>query len=316
TEALFADLDHFPVLVVRIVFTLIVFPSLRPIGIYRTGCLPYEEPGHVVHAFYHSIPKGLYSPMFVLGDCQLCYYCESHATISATFSIIKQAHALGCFPRVKVVHTSTKFLGQIYIPEINWILMLFCIAVTAGFRNFWSLLVGQWMLIFDTSNMVTSYYIKWSHILTSPAWFLKSHFCSVMICRALAYVHGVIGICHRDIKPQNLLVNPHTHQLKICDFGSAQKLVPGEPNISYICSRYYRAPELIFGAIEYTLTIDMWSVGCVLASELLLGRCNIHVANGGNIATFMLHCSIGISNAKQKHIYIFAIEPNQIQASR
>ncbi|KAJ8441545.1 hypothetical protein Cgig2_026346 [Carnegiea gigantea] len=91
------------------------------------------------------------------------------------------------------------------------------------------------------------------------------------ICRALNYIHNVIGVCHRDIKPQNLLVNPHTHQLKLCDFGSAKMLVPGEPNISYICSRYYRAPELIFGATEYTTAIDMWSVGCVLA-ELLLGQ--------------------------------------------
>lgn len=91
------------------------------------------------------------------------------------------------------------------------------------------------------------------------------------ICRALNYIHNVIGVCHRDIKPQNLLVDPHTHQLKICDFGSAKMLVPGEPNISYICSRYYRAPELIFGATEYTTAIDMWSVGCVMA-ELLLGN--------------------------------------------
>ncbi|XP_061967039.1 shaggy-related protein kinase theta-like [Populus nigra] len=91
------------------------------------------------------------------------------------------------------------------------------------------------------------------------------------ICRALNYLHHVVGVCHRDIKPQNLLVNPHTHQLKICDFGSAKMLVPGEPNISYICSRYYRAPELIFGASDYTSAIDIWSVGCVLA-ELLLGQ--------------------------------------------
>ncbi|KAG5127338.1 hypothetical protein JHK82_028173 [Glycine max] len=66
-------------------------------------------------------------------------------------------------------------------------------------------------------------------------------------------------------------VNPHTHQVKLCDFGSAKVLVKGEPNISYICSRYYRAPELIFGATEYTTAIDVWSVGCVLA-ELLLGQ--------------------------------------------
>ncbi|KAJ7563801.1 hypothetical protein O6H91_03G126500 [Diphasiastrum complanatum] len=92
------------------------------------------------------------------------------------------------------------------------------------------------------------------------------------ICRSLAYIHGGIGVCHRDIKPQNILqVNPHTHQLKLCDFGSAKVLVKGEPNISYICSRYYRAPELIFGATEYTTAIDIWSLGCVMA-ELLLGQ--------------------------------------------
>lgn len=69
----------------------------------------------------------------------------------------------------------------------------------------------------------------------------------------------------------SLQVNPHTHQLKLCDFGSAKVLVKGEPNISYICSRYYRAPELIFGATEYTTAIDIWSAGCVLA-ELMLGQ--------------------------------------------
>nr|CAD1833805.1 unnamed protein product [Ananas comosus var. bracteatus] len=89
------------------------------------------------------------------------------------------------------------------------------------------------------------------------------------ICRALAYIHGSIGVCHRDIKPHNLLVNPHTHQLKLCDFGSAKVLVKGEPNISYICSRYYRAPELIFGATEYTTAIDIWSAGVYLRNSSL-----------------------------------------------
>lgn len=87
--------------------------------------------------------------------------------------------------------------------------------------------------------------------------------------RALSYIHS-LGICHRDIKPQNLLVDVHTHALKLCDFGSAKILRPEESNISYICSRYYRAPELIFGATSYTTAIDVWSVGCV-AAELLLG---------------------------------------------
>lgn len=90
------------------------------------------------------------------------------------------------------------------------------------------------------------------------------------MCRAIAYIHA-LGVCHRDIKPQNLLVDPASHVLKLCDFGSAKMLAPGESNIAYICSRYYRAPELIFGATEYTSAIDIWSVGCVLA-ELIIGR--------------------------------------------
>ncbi|KAJ2147059.1 glycogen synthase kinase 3 [Coemansia sp. RSA 564] len=88
--------------------------------------------------------------------------------------------------------------------------------------------------------------------------------------RSLNYIHS-LGICHRDIKPQNLLVNSATGVLKLCDFGSAKTLLTGEPNVSYICSRYYRAPELIFGATEYTGKIDIWSAGCVMA-ELMLGQ--------------------------------------------
>ena len=74
--------------------------------------------------------------------------------------------------------------------------------------------------------------------------------------RSLAYIHSQ-GICHRDIKPQNLLLDPNTGVLKLCDFGSAKILVENEPNVSYICSRYYRAPELIFGATNYTTKIGM-----------------------------------------------------------
>ncbi|KAH3687325.1 hypothetical protein WICPIJ_001669 [Wickerhamomyces pijperi] len=88
--------------------------------------------------------------------------------------------------------------------------------------------------------------------------------------RGLEYLHSM-NICHRDIKPQNLLVDHQNGILKMCDFGSAKILSPSEQNVSYICSRYYRAPELIFGATNYTTKIDVWSTGCVFA-ELLIGQ--------------------------------------------
>lgn len=59
----------------------------------------------------------------------------SQAIISGTFSIVSQSQSLGCFPRVKVVHTSNKVHGQIYIPEVNWALMILCVAVALGFRD-------------------------------------------------------------------------------------------------------------------------------------------------------------------------------------
>ena len=103
---------------------------------------------------------------------------------------------------------------------------------------------------------------------TIPTTFIKLYMYQVF--RSLAYIHAQ-GICHRDIKPQNLLLDPESGILKLCDFGSAKHLIRGEPNVSYICSRYYRAPELIFGATDYTTNIDVWSAGCVFA-DLMLGQ--------------------------------------------
>jgi len=118
----------------------------------------------------------------------------------------------------------------------------------------------------ETVYRVARHYSK--NKQTMPSLFIKLYMYQVF--RSLAYLHSQ-GVCHRDIKPQNLLVDPETGVLKLCDFGSAKQLVKGEPNVSYICSRYYRAPELIFGATDYTTQIDVWSAGCVLA-ELLLGQ--------------------------------------------
>lgn len=87
------------------------------------------------------------------------------------------------------------------------------------------------------------------------------------ILKGLNYL-TTLSIAHRDIKPQNILVDITKNKAVICDFGSAKPLVKGEPNLAYICSRCYRAPELIFGATDYTPQIDMWSTGCVLVEMI------------------------------------------------
>ena len=93
---------------------------------------------------------------------------------------------------------------------------------------------------------------------------------SYQMLKCIGYLSS-LGICHRDIKPQNILIDPSDNTLKLCDFGCAKHLVKTEKNISYICSRFYRPPELIIGSTLYTTQVDVWSMGCVIA-ELVINK--------------------------------------------
>ncbi|KAK6260212.1 hypothetical protein SCA6_014686 [Theobroma cacao] len=132
TEALFADVGHFTVQSIRISMCAVTYPALI---LAYTGQASFlrEHENSVSNTFYESIPGTLYWPMFVVSV--LASIIASQAMISGTFSIIHQSLSLGCFPRVKVVHTSAKHDGQVYIPEVNYLLMLACVGVTAGFKT-------------------------------------------------------------------------------------------------------------------------------------------------------------------------------------
>jgi glycogen synthase kinase 3 beta len=118
----------------------------------------------------------------------------------------------------------------------------------------------------ETLYAATRFYAKQKQSM--PMVYVKVYMYQLM--RALAYIH-TLGICHRDIKPQNIIVDPASGMLKLIDFGSAKVITVGQPNVSYIASRYYRAPEAIFGATDYTVAIDIWAAGCTVA-ELMLGQ--------------------------------------------
>ncbi|XP_043694658.1 potassium transporter 5-like [Telopea speciosissima] len=132
TEAMFADLGHFNVRAVQISFGGFVYPALL---FAYSGQAAYlsKFPENVANTFYKSIPGPLYWPQFVIAV--IASVIASQAMISGAFSIIAQSQSLGCFPRVKVIHTSKKYAGQVYIPEVNYALMIGCIIVTAAFQS-------------------------------------------------------------------------------------------------------------------------------------------------------------------------------------
>ena len=88
---------------------------------------------------------------------------------------------------------------------------------------------------------------------------------------AIAHLHEH-HVMHRDIKPDNILVNSKTGELKIADFGLSRPFgIPYEKLTFSIQTLFYRAPELLLGNQDYTLAVDIWSVGCVIA-EMALGK--------------------------------------------
>ncbi|KAK4606351.1 hypothetical protein RGQ29_000550 [Quercus rubra] len=117
-ETMFANLGHFSPLSIRIAFTFLVYPSLLLTYMGEAAFLSKHHED-IERSFYKAIPA-------VIG---------SQAVISATFSIISQCCALNCFPHVRIIHTSSKIYGQIYIPEVNWMLMCLSLAVTIGLRD-------------------------------------------------------------------------------------------------------------------------------------------------------------------------------------
>ncbi|KAF5478163.1 hypothetical protein F2P56_004747, partial [Juglans regia] len=132
TEAMFAELGYFTAASMRVTFSCLIYPCLILQYMGQAAFLS-KNVSEVSMSFYASIPDPLFWPMLVVAI--FAAMVASQAVISGTISIVKQCHALGCFPRVKVVHTRRWIPGQIYIPEINWILMILNLAVIVGFRD-------------------------------------------------------------------------------------------------------------------------------------------------------------------------------------
>ncbi|CAF3836681.1 unnamed protein product [Rotaria magnacalcarata] len=131
-EALYADLGHFGQWSIRYAWLCIAFPAVVA-NYLGQGALLIADPTLVDNPFYHAVPDWCHWPMVVLATAATII--ASQAIITGSFSLISQAIALECSVPFGIIHTSKTIAGQIYVPAINFILMILTIIVTVGFQT-------------------------------------------------------------------------------------------------------------------------------------------------------------------------------------
>jgi KUP system potassium uptake protein len=131
-EALYADMGHFGARPMRLGWFCVALPALL-LNYFGQGALLLRDAGAIENPFFRAAPSwGLY-PMVILST--MASVIASQALISGAFSLTRQALMLGYLPRVSVDHTSDRHIGQIYVPTINWLLMLATVALVFGFKS-------------------------------------------------------------------------------------------------------------------------------------------------------------------------------------
>lgn len=131
-EALYADLGHFGVSPIRKAWFFLVFPALL-LNYLGQGALLLQDPSAIQAPFFRLAPDALLIPLVLLSTAATII--ASQAVISATFSLTRQAIQLGQLPRMRVIYTQPDEAGQIYIPLVNWMLMVASVALVVGFGS-------------------------------------------------------------------------------------------------------------------------------------------------------------------------------------
>ncbi|XP_073033960.1 potassium transporter 7-like isoform X2 [Primulina eburnea] len=136
SEAMFADLCYFSVRSVQLTFVFLVLPCLL-LGYLGQAAYLMENHADTTQAFFSSVPSGAFWPVFFIAN--IAALIASRTMTTATFSCIKQSTALGCFPRLKIIHTSRKFMGQIYIPVMNWFLLALTLILVCNISSIYEI---------------------------------------------------------------------------------------------------------------------------------------------------------------------------------
>jgi KUP system potassium uptake protein len=131
-EAIYTDMGHFGAKPIRYAWYFFVLPSLM-LNYLGQGALVLEDPAAIRNPFYVGVPEWARWPMLVLAT--MATVIASQAVITGGFSVVRQAMQLGYIPRMRINHTSSDTIGQIYIPAVNWTMMVIVIALVLGFRT-------------------------------------------------------------------------------------------------------------------------------------------------------------------------------------
>ncbi|GFK92847.1 Low affinity potassium transport system protein kup [Fundidesulfovibrio magnetotacticus] len=131
-EALYADMGHFGRNPIRISWYAVVLPGLL-LNYFGQGALLLDDPEKAFNPFYGLVPEALLYPMVALSTAATII--ASQALISGVYSLTQQAIQLGFTPRMRIVHTSERAAGQIYMPTVNWLLMLACLGLVLAFQE-------------------------------------------------------------------------------------------------------------------------------------------------------------------------------------
>jgi cyclin-dependent kinase-like len=125
---------------------------------------------------------------------------------------------------------------------------------------------GRLCLVFEFMDMNLLEVIKRIFTRGAPPSIIRYIMWQLLAALAHCHKHRVV---HRDVKPENILVDPNGMQVKLCDFGFSKVASPESGRMtSYIATRWYRAPELIVGTSDYGVAIDMFAAGCVMAETI------------------------------------------------
>src|SRR5262245_11528809 len=156
-EALYADMGHFGKRPIRVAWFGLVLPALI-INYFGQGALLLTQPEAASNPFYGLVPRTVLYPMVVVATAAAIV--ASQALISGAFSLTQQAVQLGYCPRVTIKHTSYTERGQIYIPEVNWWLMVACIALVATFKTSSHLASAYGIAVTGTMTITTLLFYK------------------------------------------------------------------------------------------------------------------------------------------------------------